>query len=359
MGLVALVLVGIAGWATINFDRIVNGAKQDADASQPVRTRSVEREQDGATASRHSRIRAGKSSATPLAELLGRNNGFSNPTPEEVAAYLAARGRSAANLVAAYQCTRELALLREAVAKDPGNARALLLLVENEETPEAKQAALAAFRQHHPDNAMGDYLLAAAELTAGRIPEASQALAAAAAKTQFDRGGDGSRELEAIHRFVGTPPVVSRAMGKFSAAYSASLARLGRQIRDGRDQATAAGDSKTAMELTRSGLTFAARIRSGGSMLDSLVAGGAEGILLKDLPPDLVLEPGTPSVGDRMAAIQAGRDEILELSETTTKSLSQLNERDTNAYFNLVELEGELAAARWLRQRESAPTQER
>jgi hypothetical protein len=90
-------------------------------------------------------------------------------------------------------------------------------------------------------------------------------------------------------------------------------------------------------------------------MMDALVAGSAETSLLKELPPELVLEAGTPSVADRLAAIQPGRDEIKELAAMITQAQAKLNEREANAYLDLIEREGELAAARWLRQREAAP----
>jgi hypothetical protein len=357
---VGLVMVGIAGWVTFAFERIVTGAGWDADAGPPVRARSAERERIDAAASRTRRSRAGarSSEASPLAEVFGDNYELPHPTPEQVAAFLAARGRSAANLVAAYHFTHDLALLREAAAKDPGNARVLLMLADKEETPEAKHAAVIAFRQHHPDNSLGDYLLAAEEFAAGRTAEAIQSLAAAATKGELDPGGRINRELEAIHQFAGATPLVSRALGMNDQTYvNLPVFRLSKQIRECRDQASAAGDFQTATDLTRNGFLLAGRIRSGGSMLDTLAADGVEGKLLKSLPPELVLEPGTPAVADRQAAIQADKEEIEELAEMANKALPQLNARDANTYFDLVESEGELAAARWLRQRESDATE--
>jgi len=165
---VILVVTGGAWWW------VLHGGWHPAEAASPGpdRLRSSMRAATAADqepGTRRNRERPNTPRKNGLAGLVDDFD-FQKPAKEQLETYLTSRGRSVVSLQVAWQTTGELEFLREAAAKDPVNPRVLLALATSEDTPEAKRKALEAFRQGSPDNALGDYLLAAAEFRAGCFP---------------------------------------------------------------------------------------------------------------------------------------------------------------------------------------------
>ena len=103
-------------------------------------------------------------------------------TLEQVESYLAANGRTAGTLLAAYQVSGDKQWLQEAKEKYPTDPAVALTALSKSESPEERRQWLDTLKRAAPDNALADYLSANDYLKAGRSDDAGSELASANSK---------------------------------------------------------------------------------------------------------------------------------------------------------------------------------
>ena len=347
-----LVVIGGAWWW------VLHGGSHSAEAALPGpdRLRSSMRaattaDQESGTRSNRERTNTPRKNA--LAGLYDEYD-FQKPAKEQLETYLTSRGRSVVSLQVAWQITGEMEFLREAAAKDPGNPQVLLALATSENTPEAKRKALEAFRQIAPDNALGDYLLAAAEFQDGNSEAALDSLKAATAKPGFDRLKSlPQSELEAAYLTAGVHPLVARALAETGDSFktSAPLYQVAKQLRGPMEQSQQDENSDATLEYARMGVQLAERTRQDANLLDLLVSVGIDGVVLKNLAPETVITPAGVTAEQRLAEGRAMKEEIKDLV-SRSQQVANLSEQDAYHYLDIRNSEGELGALRWLKQLE-------
>src|SRR5207248_341675 len=124
---------------------------------------------------------------SPATNLYTRfKEGVTHLTPQQLDAFLQANGRRASTLLAAYRTGKDVALLREALAKYPNDPQ---VTFEAATCPwmsdDEKRPWLKAFEQAAPDNALAYYLSAIDDLKSGQKDAAIRELAGSTGK-KFD-----------------------------------------------------------------------------------------------------------------------------------------------------------------------------
>lgn len=343
-------LIGAGVWWTLREPAVQN---EGGTTAAPGRLHSAER--GGRTGDGGARQSGGAQSASQvtLAEALAMFDRWDLPklTRQQIEAYLAERNRAVSSLVAASNLVSGPELLREAVQKDSANPQVLLALALTDEREDVRRASLEMFRRTEPDNAAGDYLLALELFKDGRAQEGLAALAEATTKPGFEAYSLATRtETERMYRAADYSPAAARMVALFrdSQAGAMEMAKLADHLDRIMRSAVASGDQELALATARQGITLAGRLRQGGTLLSEMLASGPEAAVLRALPPDLQIEPGGPSASEMLARCEAGRQETVDLAAMAGR-LAALPPRDAEHYYDLVWRDGELNAARWLK----------
>jgi len=290
-----------------------------------------------------------------LAETLAMFERWELPklTPQQIESYLAERNRAVSSLVAASNLVSGPELLREAAQKDSANPQVLLALALTDEREDVRRASLEVFRKTEPDNAAGDYLLALALFKDGQAQEGLAALAEASTKPGFEAYSLATRnETERMYRAADYSPAAARMVALFrdSQAGAMEMAKLADYLDRTMRSALAGGDQELALVTARQGITLAERLRQGGTLLSQMLASGPEAAVLRALPPETLIEPGGPSAAEMLARCEADRQETVDLA-AMAGHLAALPPREAEHYYDLVWRDGELNAARWLKEK--------
>lgn len=157
-------------------------------------------------------------------------------------------------------------------------------------------------------------------------------------------------EIRDAYEFSGKDPLVAKALASHGVnpASGTQLIRLEKHVGTLFQELRAAGDEAGAAALMRDGLLLAERCQASGRLLDSLVAGACQSILLKQLPPSAIPVPGCPTAGEMLADIKARKEEISSMATAISENLGRIRSAEANRYFEIHRAEGELAAGRWL-----------
>lgn len=348
-GAIILVAAGILFLMRSNI--IPSGQPDSGSGNSPGRTQSRQAEIDRKNGKRRMRSESDPRPKNPLADYI-ENLSFDHPPPEDAERWLSARGRTTNHLIAAWEVTRSLEFLRSAALGDPPDRLALLLLASHEDTPEAKRKAAEAFAALDPDNSLGDYFLAWHAFENDQTEEGLRRLRAASNKPVYHTYRGSLRdEIRDLHEFLGLDPLVAKAMASDGIGSPSGSQQLGitKQLRSLYQEAANSGDHESASGLLQDGLLLARRGRESESLLDALVFTTCEITLLKCCPPDAVPVPGGPTAGEMMASQNSLREELMGLASSTLEQLGRIPPAAAHRYYEIARTEGELAAARWLR----------
>jgi hypothetical protein len=284
-------------------------------------------------------------------------------TLEQVAPYLAAKQRNAESLLAAFRLTGDQSLLREAGEKYPNDPRVLLAAFfefRNELSSPDRRQLLDAFKQSAPDNALANYLSAQAYFKAGQPDLAVQELAAAAGKPQLqDYTGDLVQSAEAAYRAAGLTSLEAMrvALATVPLPQLAELRGLGESLGKLATQYRQAGDEASAQAALQMGVALGRRVgeASGPStVIQTLVGIAVERKILDAMDPASPYDTAGHTVKDRLDELAGQRQTIRQLAGSASESVLQtLPEQDQLAFYERVKASGELAAWRWLANRQA------
>lgn len=304
-----------------------------------------------------------------FARLLNNDGNPPELSPAQVEAYVAENRRSAESLLAAFRLTHDRALLQEAAEKYPDDPRVhyagWFSAYRNENSsPEERRQWLDAFKQSAPENALANYLSAQEFFKSGQIDRAVEELIAASGKAKFHSyASDAVQNLEEAYLSAGYPAVESKAAAAYSDAsfqaappYSElrglaeSLAELSKGYR-------LAGDEASARAVLQMGVELGQRMdhSAGGSsfVTQNGTGVGIQRILFNSMDANTPYDDAGQTVQDQLnALIQRGKSwsGLWKQAEPTLRTMS---DQDLITYFDRMKTFGEVAALRWLVNRQS------
>ena len=297
--------------------------------------------------------------ATNTFARLLKGEGMPELTRAQVEVYVLQHKRSAESLLAAARATGDVAWLREAAEKFPGDPRVQFDLALRGETPEEKRQALAAFRQLARDNPLGDYLSALDHFRSGRADDGVKDLLQAGGKTRLqDYTLDHMQSAEEAFLSAGYGPLEAKVAGTFGVVlpHLQSLRDLGTQMTELQKQYAQSGDAASAQAVSQMGLNLAWQLESqpGRTLITELMGMAIEKKFLAAQAPDSAFGDDGRTVRDRLAELEAHRQAIRALVPLQDL-LGRLPEREALLYFDRVKVNGELDALRWLKNKHGNP----
>jgi hypothetical protein len=285
---------------------------------------------------------------------------FPKLTPEQVEAYLAAHGRTAATLLAAFQASGNAALLKEAMEKFPGDPHvAFTAALSANLKPGEQRAWLEAFKKSAPDNALPTFLSALGYFNAGQSDQAVEELLVAASQRQFQNYSSGSgREVEQLYRSAGYSEAEARMFAAFGQTLpeASSLRTLAQDIVRLADGYRQGGDADSAQAaLLLSAVVGQSYGESSNFIITRLTGFAMETTALMALDPNTIYGNSGQTIQNRLDEIARQKTLIRELTQQTAPLLDTLSDQDWVAYLNRVQSAGEIAALQWLATRPRTP----
>jgi hypothetical protein len=290
----------------------------------------------------------------PLARML-RDGQPLKLNAEQLARYLQDSRGSAEALLTVSRLTGNLESLRQAARTFPNDPQVQLELAMRGETAEERRQALNAFRQADPENALGDYLSALDNFYQGKPDAAVQDLLQSDSHTQLDDHAlqmlQSSEEAYLSAGYSAGEAKVAAMLG-FEPRQAKPLMELSKVMSDLQRQYTQQGDTESAQAVVQIGLALAQKQQSGSNFLiDNLVGMAIEKRFLSQVPSATVIGANGQTASERLAAIQASKEELQRITGGMDVLLSSLNENEAVAYLDRQKLYGELEALRWLKQK--------
>jgi RNA polymerase sigma factor (sigma-70 family) len=282
-------------------------------------------------------------------------NKQSRLTLAQVEPYLTAKGRSAASLLAAFRTTKERALLAEAVQKYPHNPQvAFEGVIQNAASPQARRAALDAFKQAAPENSLANYLSALEHFKAGQKDEAVQDLNAAAAKAQFqDYMLDRTRTDEEVYRSAGYPPGEAQMVANsfLPEPQLSQVREVGQNLVSVAAAYEQAGDQSSRETALQMALELGQRFdnpAAAETMRWQLIGIRVERAALSVMDPASSLAGTGQLVRDRLDQLARQMETIQELTRQADPLWKTLSDEDWTGFHAQMDASGEEAAVRWL-----------
>jgi len=302
------------------------------------------------------------SESGPTTNLLGRviNDGLSQPSAEQLEAYLQKHHRSAESLLAAFHVTGDPALLREAMEKHPDDPRVALAAYYRAEPYDSKTPAsaerrqwLEVFAKSAPENALPNYLAALDCFKTGQTDQAVKELFAASQKTKFQ---DYSREFrqnaEEAYRAAGWSDVEAMAMAYYTAPlmHMSELRQAGPKLVELAGLYRQAGDEASAQAAEQIGLNLSQRLAGPGqsSFIHEQYGMAIERSILRAMDANSILAGTGETVQNRFDALTQRRNVLAQYGQVHNELLPTLPNEDIARFFERSKIFGEEAAVQWL-----------
>jgi hypothetical protein len=275
-------------------------------------------------------------------------------TREQVEAWLAMEGRSAANLLAASRLLDDPALLEEAARKFPKDARVQMDVLLKGLFPGERQQWVEAFKRSAPASALPNVLAAQQYFKNGLPEQAAQELLMAAKKPGMDTYlFDIQPSLQSAWTSSGYSQAAGQLMSTFGTQgpvisalqdVAAQSANWAAQLRQGGDTASAdamvAAGFAMGQQFTENGRTFIAE----------LVGMQIEGRFLQQMSPDAPAAGGSQTAGARLADLQQQQQALVALAQSFDDTTPlRVTDADIGGYFERLRRDGEFSAMQWLR----------
>jgi len=292
---------------------------------------------------------------TLFAKLNGLRDGSARLTAEQIAPYLAANGRSAASLLAAYRTTRDPALLEEAMQKFPDDPQvAFEAAFRKDASPEDRRHWLEAFKKSDSDNALPNYLSAFDYFKAGQADLAVQELIAASGKQQFqDFTLNRMQDDEEAYLAAGYPMAEAKTIPAWQLLLPQlhQIKDLSQQMIDLANSYRQAGDQTSAQAALQMVANLGQRYGNsvvGETEVSRLVGLAVERNALNAMDPGSPYGEGGQAVKDRLDYLARQSAEIKRLAQQTEALLPMMTDQDWISYKDRWRVFGEEAAAKWL-----------
>lgn len=276
-------------------------------------------------------------------------------TAAQAAPYLAANGRNASSLLAAFRTTGDMALLNEALQNHSDNPQVgFEAATRNEATPQQRRAALDTFKQAAPDNAIGYYLSALDHFKANQVDEAVDDLNAAATKTVCqDYTLDRIRTDEDMYRQAGYAPGESQFIANafLPEAHLVQMVELGRNLVDLAAGYASIGDQESQKAALQMALDLGRHFddpAAGQTMRWQLIGIRIERAALEAMDPAALVLGTSQSVGDRLTQLASQKDMLQGLTKQADPLWKSMTDSDWTDYHTQMAASGEEAAVRWV-----------
>ena len=288
-------------------------------------------------------------------------------TPEDVARFLAKRGETAVNLVAAYGATHDRRLLERALELFPSSPIVLMAAIESipagaapkpGETyqPDAERPAfIERFKAADPNNPL-PWIYSAQELfkagpNAGAIADIRAALERPAFYTYSTERMDAAHQ---IYEDTGMNPTEAGllAMAGLTLPHMSAATQISRTLTEWQKSAADSGDTAAANDALRLtydlGRTFATPEAS-RTLIGQLVGISMEARALKALPADAWPDWLAVAPAQRLADMEAQKQNVRDLTINVDWLLQQQDEQLLAEYLRRNRTEGEYSALTWLK----------
>lgn len=275
-------------------------------------------------------------------------------TPQQLDAFLQANGRRPAALLAAYRTGKDMASLREALAKYPNDPQVAFEAATCPwMTDDEKRPWLKAFEQAAPDNALAYYLSAVDDLKNGRTDDALRELAGVTGK-HFDDYTQ-TREQDNVDAFISAGYSAAEAQTASSTSLLipqvTTMKQLGLQLVDLANTYTQAGDPASAQAVLQTALNLGQTIEGTAPTsptITQLVGFAVEKMALEKMDPSAVIGANGQTVQDALNRIAQTRQAMKDVDNAAEPLLPNLTDEDMVNYINRRTLFGEIAAMQWV-----------
>ena len=273
-------------------------------------------------------------------------------------AYAALRGQSAICLVALSRATGDPSWLQRAIAEHPEDPRVQLERWRTAKTPEEALAAARALRQAAPSNPLGAYL------EAGQSFE--QRDLGAVARLMTDVEETGSFNSYTLDIMLETQAAFSASgLGEreaWEAAYNSDggllpktlevLSRLGDNMGELQHVFVGLGYWDDADFMFERTLALGEQLEDGDTFFENLVGIALQKKLLSSFDAQTLVSDDGKRVSQRLAELDAVKEDIRATNASVTdEKIKSLDAAGWAQYHEILRLDGEIAAFRWLSQR--------
>jgi len=272
----------------------------------------------------------------------------------QLEAYLAANGRSAASLLAAYRTTSDPALLSEAMRNFPDNPEvAFEAATRKDVSPDEQRHWLDVLKKSAPDNALANYLSALDDFKTAQTDQAVKEFTAAAGKHFEDYSSQRYQNDTEAYLAAGS----SVPDAKFAAGTGLTLPQL-QMIKDaGLDMIELAksyqqtGDSASAQAAMQMAISLGQRYGTsspGEPVLSQLVGLSIEMRALNAMDPNAAYGNNGQTVQDQLSQIKQQHDSLRQQSEQVNALLPSMSEQEWAIYNDRWLTLGEQNAYQWV-----------
>ena len=289
------------------------------------------------------------------------------PTAADIDRFIAKRGESAANLVAAFECGHDRRWITRALELFPNDPRVLLAAIGSSDpgaaadSPEGRRAAAARkeligrFKAAAPDNPL-PWLFAAQDLfKAKQTGEAIAEIRDALQRPGFYiYGSERIAAARQIYEDIGLQPLEAEIIAAFGLAlpHMSAANQSSRGLMALQKSAVESGDTaaaEDAIKLTYSLGRMFATPEASRTLIGQLVGTSMERRALEALPPDARRDylPVTPQ--QRIAEMDRQKQLLRDLTPLTDALLRSKDEPTIAEYFRRNSTDGELSALTWLK----------
>jgi len=278
-----------------------------------------------------------------------------NLTQAQVASYLAANGRNASSLLAAFRTTRDPALLAEAAQKYPNDPQVTFeTAMQGDASLEERHSWLDALKQAAPDNSLPNYLSALDYFKSGQTADAVQEINAAAGKGQFqDYSQDRMQADEAAYLAAGYAPGEAKMMANafLTEAELPQFKELAQNLIGLATSYQQSGDQSSYDTALQIAADLGRRLDdpSGSeSILHQLVGLSMETAALAGLDPAASSDTAGQTVQNRLDQLTQQKATLQTLTAQADPLWQTLSDQDWIGFHAQLAASGEETALRWL-----------
>jgi RNA polymerase sigma factor (sigma-70 family) len=295
-------------------------------------------------------------SATNLLAQLLKNYG-SDPrlTQQQAEAFLKANGRTAANLIAAFEASGDPALLQEAMQKYPNDPQVdFMAAMDKNLSPDQQRQWLNAFEASAPNNALANYLSALNYFNSGQNGLAVQELNAAAGKSQYqDYTIEAVQSMEEAYLnagySVGNAEVLSQVDSQLPQL--TALKQLGLNMVTLANSYQQSGDSASAQAILQMAVNLGQNVANESGIqyiINSLVGVAIQYNALQAMDPNSQYGNSGDTVQNELDQLTQEKASLKSINDQFYNSIMpEMSEQDLLSFMQRKLIFGETAAEQW------------